>query len=91
MGTATAGPRSWRRNTAKSAASPPDYINVIVMVDNWLPGFDMEEQKQIDKGVEKNLAVILEDLRSRKRFVSPVTETDRAAHPGKESGGALPQ
>lgn len=58
----------------------PDYINVIVMVDNWLPGFDMEEQKRIDKGIEKNLAVILEDLRSRKRFVSPVTETDRAAH-----------
>lgn len=58
----------------------PDYINVIVMVDNWLPGFDMEEQKRIDKGIEKNLAVILEDLRSRKRFVSPVTETDLAAH-----------
>ena len=58
----------------------PDYINIIVMVDNWLPSFDMEEQKQLDKGIEKNLAVIQEDLQSRKRFVAPVTETDRAAH-----------
>ena len=29
----------------------PDYINVILMVDNFLPGFDMEEQKQLDKKV----------------------------------------
>ena len=25
---------------------PVSYINVIMMVDNWLPGFDMEEQKR---------------------------------------------
>lgn len=58
----------------------PDYINVIVMVDNWLPSFDMEEQKQLDKQVEKHLATILEDLRAHKKAVSPVTEADRAAH-----------
>ncbi len=26
-----------------------DYINVLGMVDNWLPAFDMDEQRQIDK------------------------------------------
>lgn len=57
-----------------------NYINVIVMVDNWLPGFDMNEQKKIDKKVEENMAVILDDLAARKNMISEVTDTDRAAH-----------
>ena len=57
-----------------------DYINVILMVDNWLPSFDMEEQKQLNKNVKEQLEVILTDIKNRKRMVSPVTEEDRAAH-----------
>lgn len=56
------------------------YINVIMMVDNWLPGFDMNEQKKIDKGIDENLAVILADLNARKNMIAEVTDTDRAAH-----------
>ena len=56
------------------------YINVILMVDNWLPSFYMEEQKQLDKNEEGQLALILADLKSRKRMIAPVTEKDRAAH-----------
>lgn len=57
-----------------------NYINVIIMADNWLPGFDMNEQKKIDKKVEENMAVILADLAAHKSMVSEVTDTDRAAH-----------
>lgn len=57
-----------------------NYINVIMMVDNWLPSFDMNEQKKIDKRVEENLALILNDLAAHKSKVSEVTDTDRAAH-----------
>lgn len=57
-----------------------NYINVIVMVDNWLPSFDMNEQKKIDKRVEENMAVILADLAARKNMISEVTDTDRTAH-----------
>ena len=39
-----------------------DYIHVILMVDNWLPGFDMGEQKKLDKKVDEQLATILHDL-----------------------------
>ena len=56
------------------------YINVLMMADNWLPSFDMEEQVKIDKKVDENLSVILEDLKARKKMISPVTDTDRAAH-----------
>lgn len=56
------------------------YINVIIMADNWLPGFDMEEQRKIDKKVDENLSIILEDLKARKKMISPVTDAERAAH-----------
>lgn len=58
----------------------PKYINVIMMVDNWLPSFDMNEQMGLDKGVEEHLAKIIGDIHSRREMISPVTDTDRAAH-----------
>ena len=57
-----------------------NYINVIQMVDNWLPSFDMNEQKAIDKHIPQQLAPILADLNAKKNAISPVTDTDRAAH-----------
>lgn len=57
-----------------------NYINVIVMVDNWLPGFDMNEQKKIDKKVEEHMVPILEDIAERKNQISTVTDEDRKAH-----------
>lgn len=57
-----------------------NYINVIVMVDNWLPAFDMDEQKKIDKKIDENLAVILEDIAACKNRIAEVTDADRAVH-----------
>lgn len=57
-----------------------NYINVIQMVDNWLPSFDMNEQKAIDKHIPQQLMPILADLSAKKNAISPVTDTDRAAH-----------
>lgn len=56
------------------------YINVIMMVDNWLPSFDMNEQKKIDKRIDEKMDMILADLNSRKNMISEVTDIDRAAH-----------
>lgn len=56
------------------------YINVLMMADNWLPGFDMEEQVKLDKRVEEHLAVIAADIQSRRKMIAPVTDADRAAH-----------
>ena len=57
-----------------------NYINVIQMVDNWLPSFDMNEQKALDKHIPQQLAPILADLNAKKNAISPVTDADRAAH-----------
>lgn len=59
-----------------------DYINTIMMVDNFLPGFDMEEQIAInpEKKVEEHIAMIKADIESRKCFKQPVTQEDRDWH-----------
>ena len=57
-----------------------NYINVLLMVDNWLPSFDMDEQKKIDKKVEEQIAAIQTEIRARKNMISAVTEEDRNAH-----------
>ena len=58
----------------------PSYINVLLMVDSWLPGFDMNEQRLMDKKTEENLSEIIADIHDRKRMISKVTDTDREVH-----------
>ena len=58
----------------------PAYINVLLMVDNWLPGFDMVEQRRLDKQVEQQIAAIQADICAQKRWIAPVTDQDRAGH-----------
>ena len=58
----------------------PSYINVLLMVDNWLPGFDMDEQKSMDKKTEEHLSEIIADIRNRRQMISKVTDEDREVH-----------
>lgn len=58
----------------------PAYINMVWMADNFLPGFDMSEQKRMDKKEDVQIARIREDIEAGKAFISPVTDTDRADH-----------
>lgn len=58
----------------------PAYINVVLMADNFLPGFDMDEQKRTDKKADVQIARIREDIRNGVKFISPVTAADREAH-----------
>ena len=64
----------------RSCGIRPSYINILWMVDNWLPGFDMDEQRTIDKKVEEQLAAIKDDIVSRRGMIAEVTDKDRAAH-----------
>ncbi len=57
------------------------YINVMLMVDNWLPLFDMDEQRKLDKNIEGQLQIIRQDLAQRKVWLSPVTKQDAGTRP----------
>lgn len=57
-----------------------DYIATIVMVDNWLPNFDMNEQMKIDKKIPENLTRIKSELAEQKHWHEPVTEEERQIH-----------
>lgn len=67
---------------SRKAGNVFDYIGTIVMVDNWLPNFDMNEQMKIDKHIPENLAKITSDLSNRRRRHEPVTQEEREQHEG---------
>ena len=58
----------------------PAYVQTLLMVDNWLPDYDIEVQRAKDKGTDAALAAIASDLLGGRRWIKPVTEADRAAH-----------
>lgn len=71
----------WNDISSK-AGNTFDYITTLIMVDNWLPNFDMNEQIKIDKRIPENLRQITEDLSRRRHWHEPVTEEERRMHAG---------
>ena len=71
----------WDRISRK-AGNAFDYIGTIVMVDNWLPNFDMNEQIKMDKAHSENLQKITADIGGRRHWHEPVTEEERQQHQG---------
>ena len=67
---------------SRKAGTAFDYIGTLMMVDNWLPNFDMNEQMKMDKHIPENLARITKDIASRRRWHEPVTEEERQQHQG---------
>ena len=64
----------------------PAYINVLLMVDNWLPGFDMVEQRRLDKQVEQQIAAIQADICAQKK----VDRSGDRSGPSRPSGVSGP-
>lgn len=69
----------WDKLTSE-LGKPFDYIATIIMVDNWLPNFDMNEQIKIDKHIPENLTRISADLSKRKKWKEPFTEEESRQH-----------
>lgn len=67
-------------NIAKECGIKIDYIKNILMVDNYLPVFDMDEQKSIDKNIEKQITETLSDISERKKYIPVSTEEDKQLH-----------
>ena len=71
----------WDRISRK-AGNAFAYIATIVMVDNWLPNFDMNEQVKMDKHIPENLQKITADINGQRHWHEPVTEEERQMHRG---------
>ena len=69
FGNASVMVAEWVRDYAKEKGVNFNYINSILMVDNYLPVFDMNEQMKIDKHVDESLAKLLEDVGAQKNYV----------------------
>ena len=67
---------------ARSCGYNFHYINTIVMVDNWLHAFDMNEQMKMDKHIPENLAKIQEDIAAHRQWHEPTTQEERDMHAG---------
>ena len=74
FGNASAMVAEWVRDYAKEKGVNFNYINTILMVDNYLPVFDMNEQVKIDKHVDENLAKLLEDVGAQKNYVQAMVQ-----------------
>ncbi len=67
---------------AREADFEPAYATTLLMVDNWLPNFDMKKQRsgEAAKDVDGQLARIRRDVSERRRWIEPVGLGDRLAH-----------
>lgn len=60
----------------RSIGKPFHYVSSILMVDNFLPAFDMNEQVKIDKQIPESLARIQSDLKEQKHWIEPAESPD---------------
>lgn len=67
---------------SRKAGTKFDYINTLVMVDNWLPNFDMNEQMKMDKHIPEQVEKIKADLDRQRKWIKPATDDDRRNHDG---------
>ncbi len=62
----------WWNDFCKQHNVTNDYINTLLMVDNYLPVFDMNEQMKMDKKIPENLTTIVRDIDARRQYISHV-------------------
>ena len=71
FGNASVNVAEWWNDFAKEKGVKNNYVNSILMVDNYLPVFDMNEQMKIDKKTDENMAAIITDITAQKDFIAP--------------------
>lgn len=70
FGNFAANVADWWDDFCKQGGVNNNYINTLLMVDNYLPVFDMNEQVRIDKKIPENLSAIVADIDGHKQAIS---------------------
>lgn len=62
----------------EAAGRHVDYYNTVIMVDNAIQVFDMEEQMRIDpeKHVDEQLEAVRADIAARRHYIQPATQEE---------------
>lgn len=76
FGNFAANVADWWNDFCKEKGLQNHYINTLLMVDNYLPVFDMNEQVKIDKKIPENLAAIVGDIHEHKQFIAHFEQMD---------------
>lgn len=71
FGNASVNVSEWWNKFSTEHGVTFNYIKPILMVDNYLPVFDMNEQIKMDKHTDESLANIIEDLTAHKSYIEP--------------------
>lgn len=66
-----------------------NYIHSILMVDNYVPAFDMEQEKQLDKNVQTQLESIRMDIMKKRNDIQKAVKEYRDFHQNKNSDPSL--
>lgn len=65
------------QKTAAKGGKKFNYIRTMTMVDNYLPGFDMDEQRKRKCDEPGQLAKIKSEVNQRRNWIEPVAAKDR--------------
>lgn len=79
----------WFANYAKKNGISLHYANSLLMVDNYLPIFDVEEQKKKQKNIEENLSVLLKDISESKEYINKGSVFDAILTSGFQQAAKL--
>ncbi len=66
-------------NTAKKYTNI-QYANSVSMVDNYLPSYDMSEEKSKVKEIDKKIIAIKQDIQNRKQYVKKANLKEKALY-----------
>lgn len=72
----------WSADFAKKCGIDTAFATTVLMVDNYLPYFNMDDQKKIGKHIPEQLSAILQDLAAKRQefpFLQPRTRTPKPA------------
>ena len=69
----------WSEKFCQEHGIHVDFIQTIKMVDNYLPVFDMDEQKNIDKNIPQQIELAKDNIEKRVHFIPQPTKKGREA------------
>lgn len=81
-GSGHGGAGTWISDLLSSSRKKADYIEVIEMPDNYLPEFDMEEQRQRENTlfIEEHIQKIKQDIDTGKQWIRPSTQIEKSIY-----------